>query len=89
MELMDVSDWMGVVGEGGRIVAGVSLGQQGWSIFRHRDCLFCTGSNGVSTQATDTCASFTSSRITERQHEHTPLAFGKLAVQLGLRADRG
>ena len=43
----------------------------------------------MSTQATDSCALFTSSRITERQHEQTPLAFGKLAVQLGLRADRG
>lgn len=36
MELREVSDWMGVVGEGGRIVAGISLGQQGWSIFGHR-----------------------------------------------------
>lgn len=37
MELMELSDWMGVVGEGGRIVAGISLGQQGWSIFGHRE----------------------------------------------------
>lgn len=46
-------------------------------------CFFYEGSDGVSTPATDTYASFTSSHITDRRHELTPLAFGKLAVQLG------
>ena len=45
----------------------------------------------MSTRATDTCASFTSSHITDRRHELTPRASGELAVQLGfwLREDAG